>query len=33
MLMSASGDRVGAVGDEFVVHMDRDALNDYPLGE
>lgn len=32
MLMSASGDRVDAVGDTFVVHMDRDALNDLPLG-
>ncbi len=32
MLMSASGDPVGAVGDTFVVHMDREALNDYPLG-
>jgi hypothetical protein len=32
MLMSASGDRVGAVGDTFTVHMDREALNDYPLG-
>ncbi len=32
MLMAASGDRVGAVGDTFVVHMDREALNDYPLG-
>jgi len=32
MLMSATGDRVNAVGDEFVVHMDREALNDYPLG-
>jgi hypothetical protein len=32
MLMSASGDRVGAVDDSFVVHMDREALNDYPLG-
>ena len=21
------------VGDEFVVHMDREALNDYPMGE
>jgi hypothetical protein len=21
------------VGDEFVIHMDREALNDYPLGE
>lgn len=33
MLMSATGERVRAVGDTFVVHMDREALNDYPLGE
>ena len=32
MLMSAEGSPVTAVGDEFVVHMDREALNDYPLG-
>jgi hypothetical protein len=32
MLMSASGEPVTAVGDTFVVHMDREALNDYPLG-
>jgi hypothetical protein len=32
MLMDATGDRVKAVGDSFVVHMDREALNDYPLG-
>ncbi len=32
MLMSADGDLVRAVGDSFVVHMDREALNDYPLG-
>jgi len=32
MLMDATGDRVSAVGDSFVVHMDRDALNDYPMG-
>jgi hypothetical protein len=32
MLMSADGDPVTAVGDTFVVHMDREALNDYPLG-
>jgi polyketide cyclase/dehydrase/lipid transport protein len=32
MLMDATGDRVTAVGDTFVVHMDREALNDYPLG-
>jgi len=30
MLMGASGDPVSAVGDSFVVHMDREALNDYP---
>ncbi len=30
--MSASGERVRQVGDTFVVHMDREALNDYPLG-
>ena len=33
MLMSADGAPVGAVGDEFVVHMDREALGDYPLGQ
>ena len=33
MLQSADGDLVTNVGDEFVVHMDRDALNDYPLGK
>ena len=32
MLMSATGEPVGAVGDSFVVHMDREALNDYPMG-
>ncbi|MCB0951885.1 MAG: SRPBCC family protein [Microthrixaceae bacterium] len=32
MLQAATGDPVGAVGDTFVVHMDRDSLNDYPLG-
>ncbi len=32
MLMSSSGERVAQVGDTFVVHMDREALNDYPLG-
>ena len=32
MLMDASGDPVKAVGDTFVVHMDREALNDFPLG-
>lgn len=32
MLMDAIGETVRAVGDTFVVHMDREALNDYPLG-
>ncbi len=32
MLLDATGDLVTAVGDSFVVHMDREALNDYPLG-
>jgi Polyketide cyclase / dehydrase and lipid transport len=33
MLQSAEGEPVRKVGDEFVVHMDREALNDYPLGK
>ena len=32
MLMGATGEPVAAAGDSFVVHMDREALNDYPLG-
>jgi hypothetical protein len=32
MLMSATGERVSAEGDTFVVHMDREALNDVPMG-
>jgi hypothetical protein len=32
MLMDATGEPVTAAGDTFVVHMDREALNDYPLG-
>ena len=32
MLMSAEGDRVTNVGDRFDVQMDRESLNDYPLG-
>ncbi len=32
MLMDATGERVSAVGDTFVVHMDREALGDVPLG-
>ncbi|CAN5399665.1 hypothetical protein BH10ACT1_BH10ACT1_36750 [soil metagenome] len=33
MLIDATGDLVTASGDSFVVHMDREALNDYPMGE
>ncbi len=33
MLMASTGEPVNAVGDSFVVHMDREALNDYPLGK
>ena len=32
MLMDATGEPVTAVGDTFVVHMDREALNDVPMG-
>ena len=32
MLMDATGEPVAAVGDSFIVHMDREALNDYPMG-
>ncbi|MEU6843558.1 SRPBCC family protein [Streptomyces sp. NPDC046716] len=32
MLQSAEGDPVNAVGDEFIVHMDREALGDLPMG-
>ena len=31
MLMSTTGGPVAAVGDSFVVHMDREALHDVPL--
>jgi hypothetical protein len=30
MLQDADGDPVRAAGDSFVVHMDRESLNDYP---
>lgn len=30
MLQDADGEPAAAVGDSFVVHMDREALNDYP---
>ena len=32
MLQDATGEPVNAVGDTFIVHMDRESLNDYPLG-
>jgi hypothetical protein len=32
MLMDATGEPVAGVGDSFIVHMDREALNDYPMG-
>jgi hypothetical protein len=33
MLQDADGDRASAVGDKFVVHMDRESLNDFPMGK
>jgi hypothetical protein len=33
MLQDATGEPATKVDDEFVVHMDREALNDYPLGK
>jgi hypothetical protein len=30
MLQSSTGESAKAVGDSFVIHMDREALNDYP---
>jgi Polyketide cyclase / dehydrase and lipid transport len=32
MLQSAEGPQVREAGDRFIVHMDREALNDYPMG-
>lgn len=32
MLQDATGEPVSAAGDEFVVHMDREALGDVPMG-
>ena|SRR5664279_1873062 len=32
MLLAATGDPVTAAGDTFVVHMDRESLNDFPMG-
>ena len=33
MLQSATGEPARAEGDTFVIHMDRESLNDYPLGK
>ncbi|MEQ8842116.1 MAG: hypothetical protein RIB98_14130 [Acidimicrobiales bacterium] len=33
MLMSSTGEPAGAVGDTFTIHMDRDSLRDFELGE
>ncbi|MEO6122730.1 MAG: polyketide cyclase [Ilumatobacteraceae bacterium] len=33
MLIDATGAPATKVGDEFVVHMDRESLNDFPLGK
>jgi hypothetical protein len=32
MLMGSTGVPATKVGDEFVIHMDREALNDFPMG-
>jgi hypothetical protein len=33
MLQSSTGEPANAVGDTFVIHMDREALNDFPMGK
>jgi hypothetical protein len=33
MLQSSSGEAAGAVGDTFVIHMDRESLGDMPMGK
>ena len=33
MLQDSSGEAATKVGDSFVVHMDRESLNDYPMGK
>ena len=33
MLQDADGEPAKSVGDSFVIHMDREALNDYPMGK
>ena len=32
MLIDSTGAPATKVGDEFVIHMDREALNDFPMG-
>jgi hypothetical protein len=32
MLMDATGEPAAAAGDTFLVHKDREALNDFPMG-
>jgi len=33
MLQGYTGEAATAVGDTFVIHMDRESLNDFPLGK
>jgi hypothetical protein len=33
MLQGSTGEPAGAVGDTFVIHMDREALGDLPMGK
>ncbi len=33
MLQDATGQPASAVGDTFVIHMDREALGDFPMGK
>src|SRR3546814_5006105 len=33
MLLDATGEPASAAGDTVVIHMDREALTDYPLGK
>ena len=33
LLQDADGEPATAVGDTFVIHMDREALNDFPMGK
>lgn len=33
MLQGFTGEPVSAEGETFVIHMDRESLNDYPMGE